>query len=80
MARKQRTEGKSRRHLRATTNGRTKGTDLVEWEDIEFTMDGLGKQYKEEDEFVWYVTECLTASRKNGKVVAKKTRPHSVVR
>jgi hypothetical protein len=79
MARKQRTEGKSRRHLRATTNGRTEDTDLVEWEDIEFTMDGLGKQY-EEDEFLWYVTECLAASRKNGKVVVKKTRPHSVVR
>ena len=80
MARKQRTEGKSRRHLRATTNGRTEDTDLVEWEDIEFTMDGLGKQYEEENEFLWYVTECLTASRKNGKVVVKKTRPHSVVR
>ncbi|KAJ7919673.1 hypothetical protein B0H13DRAFT_2656619 [Mycena leptocephala] len=79
IARTQRTEGKSRRHIRATTNGRTKDTDLVEWEDIEFTMDGPGKQYKEEDEFLWYVTECLTASRKNGKVVVKKTRPHSVI-
>jgi hypothetical protein len=51
MARKQRTGGKSRRHLRATTNGRSENTDVIEWEDIEFTMDGLGKQYKEEDNF-----------------------------
>ncbi|KAJ7840472.1 hypothetical protein B0H13DRAFT_2676983 [Mycena leptocephala] len=42
-------------------------------------MDGLGKQYEEEDEFLWYVTECLTASRKKGTVVVKKTRPHSVI-
>jgi hypothetical protein len=73
MARKQRTEGKSRRHLHATTNGRTENTNVVEWEDVEFTMDGPGKQYKEEDEFLWYVTECLTASRKKGKVVIKKS-------
>jgi hypothetical protein len=36
-------------------------------------MDGLGEQYKDEDEFLWYVTECLTVSRKKGKAVAKKT-------
>jgi hypothetical protein len=80
MVRKQHTGGRSRRHLRATTNRRSENTDVVEWEDIELTMDGLGKQYKEEDEFLWYVTECLTASRKKGTVVAKKTRPHSVIR
>ncbi|KAJ7656705.1 hypothetical protein B0H17DRAFT_955911, partial [Mycena rosella] len=74
-----RTEGKSRRHLRATTNGRRKDTDVVEWEDVKFTMDGLAKQYQEEDEFLWYLTECFTASRKKGKVVVKKTRPHSVI-
>ncbi|KAJ7622877.1 hypothetical protein B0H17DRAFT_1219140 [Mycena rosella] len=42
-------------------------------------MDGLAKQYQEEDEFLWYLTECFTASRKKGKVVVKKTRPHSVI-
>ena len=34
---------------------------------------------REEDEFVWYLTECFAGSRKNNKVVVKKTRPHPVV-
>ncbi|KAK6984693.1 hypothetical protein R3P38DRAFT_2571576 [Favolaschia claudopus] len=32
---------RSRRRLRASTNGRTPRTEVVEWEDIEFTMVGL---------------------------------------
>ncbi|KAJ7696824.1 hypothetical protein B0H17DRAFT_1130828 [Mycena rosella] len=32
-------------------------------------MDGLAKQYQEEDEFLWYLTECFTASPKKGKVM-----------
>jgi hypothetical protein len=79
MARKKRTEAKSRRHLRATTNGRAKNTGVVKWEDIDFTMEGLMNQCKAGNKDLWYMTECFTASRKKGKVVVKKTRPHSVV-
>jgi hypothetical protein len=80
LAHKSRTDARNRRHLRATTNGRTKNPDLVEWEDVEISIEELAELYKNEDECLWYVTECCTASRKNGKVIAKKTRPHPVVR
>ncbi|KAJ6517043.1 hypothetical protein DFH09DRAFT_1430940 [Mycena vulgaris] len=69
MARKTRTEAKSRRHLCATTNGRAKNTGVVKWEDVDFTMEGLANQYKAEDELLWYMTECFPASHKKGKVV-----------
>jgi hypothetical protein len=55
-------------------------TEVVEWEDMEFTIDGLSAQYQQEDPFVWYLTESLAASRKKGKVVVKKTRLHPIVR
>ncbi|KAF8145003.1 hypothetical protein K438DRAFT_1630871 [Mycena galopus ATCC 62051] len=71
--------GRNRRHLRAATNGRTENTDVVEWEDMEFTIEGLGAQYQNEDPFLWYLTECFSASRKKGKVVVKKTRPHPII-
>ncbi|KAJ7847404.1 hypothetical protein B0H13DRAFT_2362517 [Mycena leptocephala] len=79
LAHKSRTDARNRRHLRATTNGRTKNPDLVEWEDVEISIEELAELYKNEDECLWYVTECCTASRKNGKVIVKKTRPHPVI-
>ncbi|KAJ7845025.1 hypothetical protein B0H14DRAFT_2584918 [Mycena olivaceomarginata] len=79
LARKNRVGGSRRRHLRATTNGLVKNTDVVTWEDTEFTLQGLAHQYQDEDPFVWYLTECFTASRKKGKVVVKKNRPHPVI-
>ncbi|KAJ6478884.1 hypothetical protein C8R45DRAFT_1076622 [Mycena sanguinolenta] len=71
--------GRSRRHLRAHTHGRTETTEVIEWEDTEFTIEDLATQYKEEDLFLWYLTECCTASRKKGKVIAKKHRPHPII-
>ncbi|KAJ7693162.1 hypothetical protein B0H17DRAFT_933197, partial [Mycena rosella] len=79
MARKKRAGERSRRHIRATKNGRAKNTNVVEWEDVEFTMEDLANLYKEEDEFLWYFMECCAAPRKKGKVVVKKTRPHPVI-
>ncbi|KAJ7697092.1 hypothetical protein B0H16DRAFT_1350278 [Mycena metata] len=79
MARKPKDGSRNRRHLRASTNGRTPSTQVVEWEDVEFTIDELARQYKTEDEFLWWLTECMAGSRKNGKVVVKKTRPHPVI-
>ncbi|KAJ7155664.1 hypothetical protein C8R46DRAFT_910243 [Mycena filopes] len=79
MARKPQAGGRSRRHLRASTNGRNERAEVVEWEDIEFTIDGLADQYKEEDEFLWFLTECMAGTRKDGQFVAKKTRPHPVI-
>ncbi|KAJ7621676.1 hypothetical protein B0H17DRAFT_1151772 [Mycena rosella] len=71
--------GRRRRHLRATTNGRVEDVEALEWEDVEFTMGDLAEQYKVEDEFMWYLTECCTGSWKNGKVIIKKTRPHPII-
>ncbi|KAF8210685.1 hypothetical protein K438DRAFT_1569424, partial [Mycena galopus ATCC 62051] len=71
--------GRNRRHLRAATNGRTEKTDVVEWEDVEFTIEDLATQYQREDPFMWYLTECVSASRKRGKVVVKRTRPHPII-
>ncbi|KAJ7643162.1 hypothetical protein DFH06DRAFT_999278 [Mycena polygramma] len=79
LAHKTRTGGRSRRHLRATTNSRTNNPQVVEWEDVELSMEELANLYKEEDEFLWYITECAAASRKNGKAVVKKTRPHPII-
>ncbi|KAJ6545695.1 hypothetical protein B0H19DRAFT_1308385 [Mycena capillaripes] len=72
-------EGRSRRHLRATTNGRNPNAQVVEREDTDFTIQGLAEQYAKEDEFLWYLTECFAAPRKNGKVVVRKCRPHTVI-
>lgn len=79
MARKPKDGSRNRRHLRASTNGRTANTHVVEWEDVEFSIDDLAQQYKDEDELIWYLTECFAGSRKKGKVIVKKTRPHPVV-
>ncbi|KAJ7697655.1 hypothetical protein B0H17DRAFT_1130259 [Mycena rosella] len=79
LARKNATDSRSRRHLRASTNGRTENSDILEWEDVEFSIEELADLYKAEDEFLWYMTECCTASRKNGKVIVKKTRPHPMI-
>jgi hypothetical protein len=80
LAHKKRTDPRSRRHLRATTNGRSENSDLVDWEDVKFSIEELAELYQEEDLFLWYLTECFSASRKNGAVIVKKTRPHSMVR
>lgn len=79
LAHKDKTAPRSRRHLRATNNGRTDDADLCEWEDVELSVEELAKLYAEEDPFLWYVTECEAASRKNGEVILKKTRPHPAV-
>ncbi|KAJ6505313.1 hypothetical protein C8R45DRAFT_894591 [Mycena sanguinolenta] len=78
LAQKQR-GSRNRRHLRAKTNGRTESAEVVEWEDTEFTIQELAFQHQKEDPFLWYLTECFTASRKKGQVIIKKTRPHPVI-
>ncbi|KAF8193976.1 hypothetical protein K438DRAFT_2130586 [Mycena galopus ATCC 62051] len=78
LAQKQRGH-RTRRHLRAHTNGRTENAEVVEWEDTEFGIQELAVQYEKEDPFLWYLTECFVASRKKGRVIVKKTRPHPVI-
>ncbi|KAF7371606.1 hypothetical protein MVEN_00016000 [Mycena venus] len=78
LAHKNRSDARNRRHLRATTNKRTNSTDIIEWEDVAFSVEELAALYQE-DEFLWHLTECFAASRKGGKVVVKKTRPHPVI-
>ncbi|KAJ7876307.1 hypothetical protein B0H14DRAFT_3130444, partial [Mycena olivaceomarginata] len=79
LARKSRTDTRSRRHLRATTNKRTNSKDVIEWEDVAFSVEELAALYRQEDEFLWYLTECFAASRKGGKVIVKKIRPHPII-
>ncbi|KAJ7828124.1 hypothetical protein B0H14DRAFT_3144322 [Mycena olivaceomarginata] len=64
LARKSRTDTRSRRHLRATTNKRTNSKDVIEWEDVAFSVEELAALYRQEDEFLWYLTECFAASRR----------------
>ncbi|KAJ7872195.1 hypothetical protein B0H14DRAFT_3131668 [Mycena olivaceomarginata] len=66
LARKSRTDTRSRRHLRATTNKRTNSKDVIEWEDVAFSVEELAALYRQEDKFLWYLTECFAASRKDG--------------
>ncbi|KAF7358185.1 hypothetical protein MVEN_00867000 [Mycena venus] len=79
LARKNRSDPRSRRHLRATSNGRSENADVVEWEDVKFSIEELAGLYKEDEPFLWYITECFSASRKNGEVIVKKTRPHPII-
>ncbi|KAJ7310769.1 hypothetical protein DFH08DRAFT_1046027 [Mycena albidolilacea] len=79
LARKSRTDTRNRRHLRATTNKRTNSKDVIEWEDVAFSVEELAALYRQEDEFLWYLTECFAASRKGGKVIVKKIRPHPII-
>ncbi|KAJ7769837.1 hypothetical protein B0H16DRAFT_1452228 [Mycena metata] len=67
MARKPKDGSRNRRHLRASTKGRTPSTQVVEWEDVEFTIDELARQYKTEDEFLWWLTECMAGSRRTAR-------------
>ncbi|KAJ7691362.1 hypothetical protein B0H17DRAFT_935216 [Mycena rosella] len=69
----------SRRHVRATTNRRKKGARVATWDDTRFTIQGLADQYREADEFLWYLTECFCAPRVKGKVVVRKRRPHHAI-
>ncbi|KAJ7448862.1 hypothetical protein B0H11DRAFT_1659415, partial [Mycena galericulata] len=68
----------SRTHVRATTNGRVENAKVATWDHMKFTIQGLADQYREADEFVWYLTECFCAPRVKGKVVVRKRRPHPV--
>ncbi|KAJ7208822.1 hypothetical protein GGX14DRAFT_632643 [Mycena pura] len=79
LAHHNRADARKRRHLRATTNKRTNNTNIIEWEDVAFSVDELATLYQEEDEFLWYLTECFAASRKGGKVIVKKVRPHPII-
>ncbi|KAJ7688947.1 hypothetical protein B0H17DRAFT_937725, partial [Mycena rosella] len=79
LARKNRSDPRSHRHLRATSNGRTENANVVEWEDVKFSIEELAALYKNEDRFLWYLTECFSASRKKGQVIVKKTRPHPII-
>ncbi|KAJ7608563.1 hypothetical protein FB45DRAFT_877167 [Roridomyces roridus] len=76
LARTDRTDTRHRRRVRATTNGRAKNTSLVEWEDVELSMEELAALYREEDPLLWYITECAAAPRKGGEGFVKKIRPH----
>ncbi|KAJ6542668.1 hypothetical protein B0H19DRAFT_1310467, partial [Mycena capillaripes] len=53
LAHKKKTDGRSRRYLRTTTNGHNKNADIVEWEDVEFSIEELAELYKQEDKFLW---------------------------
>ncbi|KAJ6579213.1 hypothetical protein DFH09DRAFT_1030447 [Mycena vulgaris] len=79
LARHNRTDARNRRHLRATTNKRVNNTDAIEWEDVAFSVEELAALYEKEDKFLWYLTECFAASRKGGKVIVKKIRPHPII-
>ncbi|KAJ6595091.1 hypothetical protein DFH09DRAFT_1412993, partial [Mycena vulgaris] len=76
--------GKLARHNRTdarnpTTNKRVNNTDAIEWEDVAFSVEELAALYEKEDKFLWYLTECFAASRKGGKVIVKKIRPHPII-
>ncbi|KAJ7318335.1 hypothetical protein DFH08DRAFT_892363 [Mycena albidolilacea] len=45
LARKSRTDNRNRRHLRATTNKRTNSKDVIEWEDVAFSVEELAALY-----------------------------------
>ncbi|KAJ6461203.1 hypothetical protein DFH09DRAFT_1495516 [Mycena vulgaris] len=79
LARHNRTDARNHRHLRATTNKRVNNTDAIEWEDVAFSVEELAALYEKEDKFLWYLTECFAASRKGGKVIVKKIRPHPII-
>jgi hypothetical protein len=36
--------------------------NAIEWEDIAFSVEELAALYQEEDESLWYLTECFAAS------------------
>ncbi|KAJ7431586.1 hypothetical protein B0H11DRAFT_2384233, partial [Mycena galericulata] len=69
----------SRSHVRATTNGRKKGVKVATWNHMKFTIQGLADQYREADEFLWYLTECFSAPCVKGAAVIRKRRPYPVI-
>jgi len=68
-------------HLRASTNGhRLDHVNLVTWEALgRFSMAALCKKYKAHAPVSWYLTESMTACRKNGIIILKKQHPHPIV-
>ncbi|KAJ7167969.1 hypothetical protein C8R46DRAFT_898893 [Mycena filopes] len=66
-------------HIRASTNGRKEGTRVATWDDMRFSVQDLATKYREADPLVWYLTECFSAPRVNGKVVVRKRRPHPAI-
>ena len=68
-------------HFRASTNGRRPDcANLVTWEALgRFSIAALCEKYKTRAPVSWYLTESMTASRKNGIVILKKRRPHPIV-
>ncbi|EDR04537.1 uncharacterized protein LACBIDRAFT_330448 [Laccaria bicolor S238N-H82] len=67
--------------LRASTNGRCMDrVNVVTWEALgRFSISALCEKYKARAPVSWYLTESMTASRKNGIVILKKRCPHPIV-
>jgi len=70
-------------HLQASTNGQhpIDSVNLVTtWEALgKFSIAALVEKYKSCAPVAWHLMECMAVSHKNGVVVVKKQRPHSIV-
>ncbi|KAJ7169342.1 hypothetical protein C8R43DRAFT_945281 [Mycena crocata] len=49
MAKKKKSDRHSRTHMRATTNGRTEGADVVSWDKVKFAINDLVDKWSEGD-------------------------------
>ncbi|KAJ7270714.1 hypothetical protein B0H12DRAFT_1008802 [Mycena haematopus] len=67
--------------LRSATNGRSSGKHAtVTQEDVfQFTMQRSADILKSRAPLAWFLTECMSATRKNGAVVMRTRRPHPFI-
>lgn len=74
------TDPEDRTQLRASTNGRAKNVRVITWEDLgKFSIATLAEKYKKRAPLVWYLTESMAGTRKNGIIVVRERRPHTTV-
>ncbi|KAK7455871.1 hypothetical protein VKT23_010908 [Stygiomarasmius scandens] len=65
--------------LRASTNGRSKSTRLVTWNDvISFSVDGLNTRYQSQAPIVYFLMQsmCTKKDRNTGEPIVRIRRPH----
>ncbi|KAJ7223786.1 hypothetical protein C8J57DRAFT_1440220 [Mycena rebaudengoi] len=68
----------NRTHIHMKTNGRLQGTEVVSWDRMNFTIDGLAEKYKLNAQLPWFLTQCMAAPHKHGVPVLRERHLHPV--
>ncbi|KAK7028578.1 hypothetical protein R3P38DRAFT_2525871 [Favolaschia claudopus] len=65
--------------LRASTNGRVQDAVVADWDTLadNMSISKIAAKYSKRGTVPWYLTEMMSASKKDGVIVVRQRRPHT---